>query len=186
MRSSSGRLASWRGQCRLTVRGEAQRQAARPGPHVRCTFSVARAWRLAVGPASTQTLGSAGNAMPCSCRKSAPCSAPAESQHRSARMEQPRHATPRSQLSATTKPTTSAEASRSGRDCLGSQQQRRGAAVPHGRSELRGKHWPSVSSAGRRNQHWYAYLGDHRGGLNAWHPTVAGAEREAAVAGHEE
>ena len=74
----------------------------------------------------------------------------------------------------------------SGCDSLNSQQQRRGAAVPHGCSELRGKHWLSVSSSGRRNQHWRAYLGDHRGGLNAWHPTVAGAEREAAVAGHEE
>jgi hypothetical protein len=39
------------------VRGEAQRQATRPGPVVRGTFSPARAWRPAVGPASTQTLG---------------------------------------------------------------------------------------------------------------------------------
>ena len=29
----------------------------RPGPVVRRTFSPARAWRLAVGPASTRTLG---------------------------------------------------------------------------------------------------------------------------------
>ena len=41
-------------------RGEAQRQATRPGLVVRGTFSPARAWRPAVGPASPRTLGRTG------------------------------------------------------------------------------------------------------------------------------
>jgi hypothetical protein len=43
-------------------RGEAQRQYTRPGLAVRCTFSPARAWRIAAGPTSPQTLGHTGAA----------------------------------------------------------------------------------------------------------------------------
>ena len=51
------------GQAYPLGRGEVQRRATRPRPQVRCTFSVAGAWRPTVAPASPQTLGLLGPAV---------------------------------------------------------------------------------------------------------------------------
>ena len=57
--------------------------------------------------------------------------------------------------------------------------------MPNRRAQPRRKHWISVSSSGRRLLARELSV-ISRGGLNAWHPTIAGAEREAIEASNQE
>ena len=56
--------------------------------------------------------------------------------------------------------------------------------MPNRQAEPRRDHWISVSSSGRLLAHGLSVIS--RGGLNAWHPTIAGAEREATEASNQE
>ena len=118
------------------VRGEAQRQATRPRPVVRGTFSLARAWRLAVGPASTRTLGLATTTVQHASRVSA-CRRELNS-HNTAKP-------PRQSLAAwmrTSRPEGKAQPhpqfQASFWSGLNLQLQRRGATAPHRAVQLRG------------------------------------------------
>jgi len=108
---------------------------------VRCTFSPARAWRLAVGPASPPTLGLAKHAVQCSSRISA-CRRALNGHDGAAPQETVRRTSPRAVVS----PCGQIGRHKDGRLAVGTTLVQPTKAALHRSTLPRGRPWPSVFS----------------------------------------